>query len=86
MKGFMKLGFKITEVTAFICTEKDGTEGIIGTTTPNGWMPLIGADTKRIEALKPHALEIAKMANLPVVMARFSVRKNIEEIFEPVSP
>lgn len=74
----MKPGFKIKTVHAFIATEADGTEGIIGMQTKNGWMPFVAADEERIESLRPLAIEIAKAAGVQIVVAKFSVRENVE--------
>lgn len=74
-------GFKITTLHAFIATEPDGTEGIVGALLPNGtWSPFIGADQARVESLRPVAQEIQKRAGCPMVLAKFSVREDIEEV------
>lgn len=74
----MKPGFKIKTIHAFIATEDDGTEGIIGMQTPDGWMPFVAADSDRLESLRPYAIEIAKAAGTRVTIAEFSIRKDVE--------
>lgn len=77
----MTKGFKIQTIHAFIATEKDGTEGVIGELMPDGiFMAFIAADPKRMESLKPRAVKIAKASGTKVTIARFSVRENLEVI------
>ncbi len=53
---------RITEVYAFVAKDKDGHEGIMGIKTPDGWMPMIGADIERVDHLVPIADKIAVMS------------------------
>jgi hypothetical protein len=77
----MKPGFKIKTIHAFIATEDDGTEGVIGQLMPDGvFMPFVCADAERVKLLRPFAAEIARMSNKPVKLARFSVREDLEDI------
>ena len=46
----------------------------------SAWMPLVGADMERMNSLKKHAEAIAKATGRRIVLAEFSVRKDIEEI------
>lgn len=47
---------KIDEMFAFIIEDSGPEdEGIIGISTPSGWMPLVGADMKRVDLLRPMA-------------------------------
>ena len=67
--------FKIESIVAFIAIDpENGDEGIIGTMTPNGWVPLIASDRVRLEELKLVAGEIAREGNMKVTFCRFSVR------------
>jgi hypothetical protein len=67
--------FKIDHIVAFIAADPEtGDEGIIGTMTPNGWVPLIASDRVRLEDLKVLAGEIAREGNMRVTFCRFSVR------------
>ena len=46
---------------AFVVADKDqDDEGIMGFRTHGGMMPMVGADMKRVESLKPIADEICK--------------------------
>lgn len=77
----MSPGFKITEMFAFIATEKDGTEGILGFQTDNGvMMPLVGADMDRVDSVKGFAKLIGQHAGCNVTLAKFSIRENLEVI------
>jgi len=74
--------FKVTEMWAFLAVgPKDGDEGIPAFLASDGvMMPLVCADKARIESLRPIAQEIATATKVPIVLARFSVRENVEEI------
>jgi len=76
--------FKIVEVHAYIATEADGTEGVIGKVLQVSgipepvFMPFIMADRARLESLRPHAEQIARLTGRPIVLARFSTRVDLE--------
>lgn len=65
-------GFKITELYAFITVDnEDGDEGIIGFQMPDGtMMPMIGADTRRVDELK----EVAEGLGLEYEIKYFDLR------------
>ena len=73
----------ISEMYAFIVQDTSpDDEGVIGFRDPsNGdWMPLVGADMQRAESLRPIAESVARDLGKNVVLAKFSVRENIEVI------
>lgn len=77
----MKSGFKIKTISAYVSTDKDGTEGVIGSMAPDGqWLPFVCADEDRANSLKPLAKEIAKASGKKVKLVRFSQREDLEEI------
>ena len=54
----------IEELFAFCAEEAPGDEGVCGWQLDDGsWMPLVGADMKRVESLRPLAKIIAKSTN-----------------------
>lgn len=55
-------------------------EGVVAKYIGNAWMPLVGADMKRIDSLRPIAGSIATNANKKVTLARFSNRTDLETI------
>lgn len=65
-------GFKITELYAWVCTDKDGDEGIIAFLHKGIMMPMIGSDMERIESLRSTAVGIAKSEDLPLKLIKFS--------------
>ena len=65
---------------AFIAKDVTGQEGIVAMPTPNGPMPLIGADMERIKDLVPYAQMAARARQQPVTLALFSGRTGIETI------
>jgi hypothetical protein len=74
---------KIETMYAFITEDKSpDDEGIIGIDTPLGWMPLVGGDMKRVESLRPIAVNIAKQLGKRVKILQFETRKEIG-VIEP---
>lgn len=72
---------KITEMYAFVVADKDADdEGVVGVSTPNGWMPLVGADMKRMEALKPMAKDLARELKKPIRILKFTTMTEIGKI------
>jgi len=72
---------RITEMYAFVAEESGpDDEGIVGMDLGNSWMPFVGADMKRVDSLKPLALDIAKMPGKKVKLAHFTNREDLEEI------
>lgn len=73
---------KITELWAFVSSDKDG-EGIVGQTMniagESTFMPFVCSDKARMESLKPFAKRIAKESGKKVKLIRLSVREEIEE-------
>jgi len=78
---------KITEMFAFIQSDKDpDDEGVTAWNfydvfkDENNWMPLMGADMKRVESLKPIAQQIADKTRKPVQLVKFTCRTDLETI------
>lgn len=71
---------KIERMFAFITEDEPGSEGIIGAQTYSGWMPLVGADMKRVESLRPIAQATATATGKSVALVLFEVRKVVEII------
>lgn len=76
----MKGQLNIDALYAFIVRDDDGTEGLMGTMTPTGWMPMVGADLQRAASLEPIAQNLANASGKCVTLAHFSVRENVKEI------
>lgn len=72
--------FRITTLWAFIAKENDE-EGICAQLVGNTWMPMIGADEKRLAQLRPLAATIAKTTGKRIELIRF-VRGALVETFE----
>ena len=71
---------KIGELFAFIAEEGPEDEGIVAMMVGDKWMPMLGADMKRIESLRPIAQKIATIHGQKIILAKFTTRTNIEEI------
>ncbi len=72
---------KIEAIYAFISIDEGPEdEGIVATRIGDTWMPLVGADMDRVESLKPLAVGVARLTGKRIVLARFGVREDLEEI------
>lgn len=72
---------RIEQMYAFVAEDSGpDDEGLIGMNTPQGWMPLVGANLVRVESLKPIAKAIARQLGKPVKLLHFERRKEIEVI------
>lgn len=69
----------IDEMFAFLGIDDDG-EGIVGFKGPRGWMPMVGADMARVESFREMAQEVANLSGRRIVVAKFSIREDIETI------
>lgn len=72
---------RITEMFAFI-VEDTGPEdeGVIGFRTSTGWVPMVGADMKRVESLRPIARQISMETGKKVKLIHFTNREDLDEI------
>jgi len=75
------MDLKIEEMYAFIATEEDGQEGICAFQIKSGlWMPMVGADLKRVDSLRPMAKAIAKATGKRIEVCKFTNRQHLEMI------
>jgi len=73
---------RIDQLFAFIVKDRDGTEGVAGflDVERGTWLPMVGADLARVESLRPIAEDLARRLHLPITLAYFSGRRNVEVI------
>lgn len=71
---------RIEQMYAFVALDPgDNTEGVAAFLGPGGvWMPMVGADMKRVESLRPFAVDLARIGGTPITLCRFEVRTEIE--------
>jgi hypothetical protein len=70
---------RIDEMFAYIQLDPlDNTEGVIAFLSDTGWMPMVGADMKRIGSLRPLAQQVADETGRPVQLVKFSNREELE--------
>jgi hypothetical protein len=74
----------LTELYAWVCTEPDGSEGIIAASMPAAggamMMPLVGGDLARMRSLRHWAEQTRRDTGWPVRLMRFSTRTTLEEL------
>jgi hypothetical protein len=74
---------RIQKIWAFLSVDpKTGDEGVMATTlSPEfGPIPLIAADQRRLESLRPIAEDLARQTGIDVVLVEFSSRRDLELI------
>ena len=72
---------RIEEMYAFVAEDKGpDDEGIVGMNTGSGWMPMVGADMKRVDDLRPIALSLAHGLGIKVKLLHFTKREELEVI------
>lgn len=73
------MSLKITEIYAFIAVE-NGDEGIPAVDLHGMIYPLIGADMRRVDSLRAMAQNVATETGMPMTLARFTTREDLETI------
>ncbi len=74
---------KITEMYAFVVEDTGpDDEGVVAIQSQEGeqghlWLPLVGADMKRVASLKPLALGIGLQLGKPVKLIHFTNREDL---------
>ena len=72
-------GRRVEFIWAFLAVDPtDGNEGVVGALTPQGWRPLIGGDTERMEVLRSMAQEVGRQHQAPIRLVRFELRRDVE--------
>lgn len=70
---------KIESMYAFVATEDDGTEGVMGANVGGQWFPFVGADLSRVKSLYPIAKNVSKTIGKPFKILHFTSKKDITE-------
>ena len=69
----------ITELYAFIATEKEG-EGVAAVRLGDTMFPLFGADQARVDSLRTLAQDVANRTGMTLTLARFQLREDLDTI------
>lgn len=70
----------IDQMYAFVVEEAPGDEGIPAICKDGNWYPMVGADWKRVESLRPYAESTARKTGKTVKLLRFTCREEVETI------
>lgn len=74
-------GQRVTELWAWcVIDPADDDESVPAMNTSYGWMPMIGADERRVRSLRSFAEATARQVGRPVRLYRFTERTLIETI------
>jgi hypothetical protein len=77
----LKVEQKVEQMFAFLAVDQSGDEGVLAWPLPDGTLlPLLGADMKRMETVRPFAQQIANVRGVPVKLAVFSTREERETL------
>lgn len=80
MSATAGIGFRVSEIWAFIARDDDGDEGVIAIPTGLGIMPAVAADQARLDSLRPYAQTAARVRGRDVRLVRFSHMTEVEVI------
>lgn len=69
----------IEKIYCFIAHNEEG-EGICAFQSENGWIPLVGADMKRVDSLMGKAQHISNKTGKRITVCEFDNRVLIKEI------
>lgn len=79
----MRGQLRIEQMYAFVLLDTDNTEGIPAIEGPGGRViPMISADMKHVDNLRPIAQEMAKRGGTKITLCRFEIRTELE-VYEP---
>jgi hypothetical protein len=75
---------RIDHIWAFLSLDEGG-EGVCAAPLGHGMLtvPMIAADAKRLDSLKPIARKLANLFRKPVRLAKFTAREDVE-IYQPI--
>lgn len=74
---------RVSEMFAFLSTDPiTGDEGLCAFLSPDMgvMMPMVGADPRRVDALRLQAQAIATQTGQPIEIVRFTVRETVDTI------
>lgn len=76
----MRGQLRIEQMYAFVMMDTDNTEGIPAFADPvtGHPMPMVGADMKRVDSLRPIARQLARSSGLKITLCRFEIRTELE--------
>jgi hypothetical protein len=72
---------RIEQLYAFVVVDDDGTEGIPAIPSPDGPLPLVGADMERVDSLRGVAVMLATHLGKPITLCQFSERTEVDVIY-----
>lgn len=76
----MAIPLRIDEMFAFIAQGENGDEGVMGCSTSQGMMPLVGADMDRVKSLIPLADIVRETTGKDYKIIKFSKREEITSL------
>jgi hypothetical protein len=71
---------RIDEIYAFISVDPEGNEGVCAFQSKGMMVPMVAADLKMVEHLKPVAKQLAAISPYPIKLVKFSTRTEVEVI------
>jgi hypothetical protein len=73
-------GHRAGEMFAFIAINEQGDEGLLGVMAPAGYLKFVASRKELIETMRPYAEEIARTTRQRVVLRRYVVAEDLEEL------
>lgn len=73
--------FRIDSIYAYLAIDpEDGDEGICAFRSAMGWMPMVAADQRRLDSLRPIAEQTAAATGQQIKLVRFMRLSDVETI------
>lgn len=78
------MNFRIATMWAYVAVDPvDGDEGLCAVNVAGTWIPLCAADVKRLEALRPHVVQLARDSHREIRLIKLVNRIDVETIGRP---
>lgn len=71
---------KILRLYAYLAEEGPDDEGVVAMKVGDTWVPMMGADMKRMESLRDIAQGISTATGKKIILAKFQARTDYEVI------
>lgn len=71
---------RVDQLYAFVIDDENGDEGLMAILRGDKWMPLVGADVRRMKVMEPYAQGIANQMGRTVRVLLFEKRREVKTI------
>jgi hypothetical protein len=76
-------GRVIEEIFVFMAVDDDGSEGIMGFKSREGWVPMVASEPQSVTVMAEIAAHMGEASHKKVHLVKFSAREIERTIFDP---